>query len=279
MKKLRSALMLLLTVASALGCLLSCMHTATLTARLEQVERSSRADMNYLRGYIRRLEGELTQSVIDRLEAIARPQDTPVGGGACEDSKGESTQESVTETETPLPESETLPVALPLPETYPEQERETAGGSNTEGEVSTGTHPESEAVTLPAILPETLPVWESESSADGTASETTGERPVETTAEADRSDTEGEMDTECETETLELPTHDQTETQPAEPAPVLYTVAAHNGRIGVFDATGRLIREVNVFLFALPTPDREALTVGIPAYSREEMLDIVKRYE
>ncbi len=265
MKKLKTTLMLLLTMASMLGCLLSCMYTATLTARLDEVARSNRADMNYLRGCIRRLESELTQSVLNRLEEIARPQDTPDGGESSAENvwdpdsavttpDGESSQESIPSSD--IPDSAPESIAVVLPEIYPEPSTESTCDTDTDTE-SESTMPETAA---PAV-DETRPASESETAVES----------------------ETRIDEAAESESLELPTHNQTETLPPipepDPAPVLYTVAAHNGRIGVFDATGRLIREVNVFLFALPREDREALTVGIPAYSREEMLEIVKRYE
>ena len=58
----------------------------------------------------------------------------------------------------------------------------------------------------------------------------------------------------------------------------LYTVRAHEGIIGIFDADGTLCRSVNVFVMTLPEADREALAAGIPAYSEEEMRRIAERF-
>jgi hypothetical protein len=58
----------------------------------------------------------------------------------------------------------------------------------------------------------------------------------------------------------------------------LYTVRAHEGIIGIFDADGTLCRSVNVFVMTLPEADREALAAGIPAYSEEEMRLIAERF-
>ena len=65
------------------------------------------------------------------------------------------------------------------------------------------------------------------------------------------------------------------ETAPAAP----YLVAAHNGIIGLFDASGALLRTANVYLMTLPEADRATLTVGIPAGDWEEALELLGRYE
>ncbi len=279
MKKLKTTLTILLCFVAALGCLISCIYTATLAARIDQVARASRADMNYLRSLIRNLEGELTEAVIDRLDAIARPSDgmtnppssgtdgLPVGGDAESDTWVETRVDTTAETaddSSPAPaesavESENTPETDAQPETYPE------------------TLPASRPETLPAeetsFTPETIPEWEILPPASDS----------ETSAPDEPFESERESDTTPETDTVDIPTHNRPETESpvedtASPA-ALYTIAAYKGHIGVFDATGRVVREVNVFLFALPAVDREALAVGIPAYSREEMVAIVARYE
>lgn len=69
------------------------------------------------------------------------------------------------------------------------------------------------------------------------------------------------------------------ETLPSYESPEpMYTVKAHEGIIGIFDADGALCRSVNVFVMTLPEADREALAAGIVAYSEEEMRMIAERY-
>ena len=94
-----------------------------------------------------------------------------------------------------------------------------------------------------------------------------------------------------ETEAVTVPTHKAPETQPSdhasddvgmngeETAAAQYMLTEHNSVIGVFDASGELIRTVNVFVMTLPEAEREALAVGIPAYSYEEMCELAERYE
>lgn len=99
--------------------------------------------------------------------------------------------------------------------------------------------------------------------------------------------TQKPADTEAPTEGVTLPTHNSPETVPSadslptpETAPAApYLVAAHNGIIGLFDASGALLRTVNVYLMTLPEADRTALTVGIPAGDWEEALELLGRYE
>lgn len=86
------------------------------------------------------------------------------------------------------------------------------------------------------------------------------------------------------TEEVTLPVHQSPETQaPVEEvtaAPAsLYLIAEQNGIIGLFDASGALLKSVNVFVMTLPASDREALAVGIPASSWEEALAILERFE
>ena len=92
----------------------------------------------------------------------------------------------------------------------------------------------------------------------------------------------GSPETGAPTEEITLPTHDSPETVPPaeEPRPAAqYILAEHEGILGVFDASGELLRTVNVYVMTLPLADREALAVGIPAYSEEEMDVLVSQYE
>lgn len=94
-------------------------------------------------------------------------------------------------------------------------------------------------------------------------------------------------DTEAATEGVTLPTHNSPETAPSaggestpETSPAApYLVAAHNGVIGLFDASGALLKTVNVYLMTLPEADRAALTVGIPARDWDEALELLGQYE
>lgn len=92
-------------------------------------------------------------------------------------------------------------------------------------------------------------------------------------------------DTEVATEEVTVPTHSSPETapvggeSPSEPSRVSpYLVASHEGIIGLFDASGALLRTANVYIMTLPESDREALTVGIPAGDWAEALEILERY-
>ncbi len=111
---------------------------------------------------------------------------------------------------------------------------------------------------------------------------------AETDLETNRPETETESDpneseTNPDTEEVTLPIHHSPVTLPLPMEPEspssLYIIAEHNGVIGVFDAEGALLETVNVFVLTLPEEDLEALTVGIPAYSWEEAMEIAGRYE
>ena len=93
-----------------------------------------------------------------------------------------------------------------------------------------------------------------------------------------------------ETEAVTVPTHKAPETQPSEDSDAdagisseetaaRYILTEHDSVIGVFDASGELVRTVNIFVMTLPPAEREALAVGIPAYSYEEMCRLVEQYE
>ena len=90
-----------------------------------------------------------------------------------------------------------------------------------------------------------------------------------------------------ETEEMTIPTHSSPETSPpadteasAAPLPASpYLVAAHDGVIGIFDATGALLKTANVYIMTLPESDRAALEVGIPVGSWAEALRLLDMYE
>ncbi len=110
--------------------------------------------------------------------------------------------------------------------------------------------------------------------------------PVQDESSVDTSTQNGTSSDKSEaiTEEATVPTHESPETQRPEDSAeetrqALYLLAEHEGRIGVFDAGGELLRTLNVFVMTLPTSDREALTVGIPAYSWQEMCELTERYE
>ena len=94
-----------------------------------------------------------------------------------------------------------------------------------------------------------------------------------------------ETESEPATEAVTIPTHNSPETIPSvdiepETLPVSpYLVAAHEGIIGLFDASGALLRTVNVYIMTLPEADRAALTVGIPAGDWEEAMSLLEMYE
>ncbi len=133
---------------------------------------------------------------------------------------------------------------------------------------------------LTAGLQEILPV----EPVGGVGEETTA--PAETEEERE---SETVTDTAVETaapdtEAVTLPVHQSPETQaPSEPEtaipPSLYLIAEHKGIIGLFDASGELLRSVNVFVMTLPEAEREALAVGIPARSWSEAVEMLDRYE
>jgi hypothetical protein len=107
--------------------------------------------------------------------------------------------------------------------------------------------------------------------------DTSDTRPEENTDGETDEDTVGEPETNLpESEEVTVPTHNSPET--AAPT-ALYTLAAYNGMIGVFDQGGELVRVINVFVMTLPEAEQEALAMGIPAYSEEEMRQIAERFE
>ena len=88
------------------------------------------------------------------------------------------------------------------------------------------------------------------------------------------------------TEGVTIPTLNAPETTPPTDAELLpetipaspYLVSAHEGIIGIFDATGALLKTANVYIMTLPAADRVALEVGIPAGSWAEALRLLEMY-
>ena len=101
-------------------------------------------------------------------------------------------------------------------------------------------------------------------------------------AEGEEPSSSAETEGSVPTEEVTLPTHQSPETQVPEKettAPAsLYLISEENGIIGLFDASGALLKSVNVFVMTLPEADREALAVGIPAASWEEAVTILDRF-
>ena len=101
------------------------------------------------------------------------------------------------------------------------------------------------------------------------------------------SETTPAVENDESTEDVTIPTHSSHETSPSDETeaslgiiPVSpYLVAAHEGMIGVFDATGVLLKTANVYIMTLPESDRSALEVGVPADSWAEALRLLDMYE
>lgn len=89
------------------------------------------------------------------------------------------------------------------------------------------------------------------------------------------SDAEAEDVTETDTE--ELLTSSDTEISAVTEPLGGYTVRAHEGIIGVFDAEGALVESVNVSVITLPEADRQALDEGIIAVNMEEVREILDK--
>jgi hypothetical protein len=131
---------------------------------------------------------------------------------------------------------------------------------------------------VPEDTIETAATDEAETNGEEDVGEDTSDtRPEENTDGGTDEDTVGEPDTQLpESEEVTVPTHNSPET--AAPT-ALYTLTAYNGMIGVFDQGGELVRVINVFVMTLPQAEQEALAMGIPAYSEEEMRQIAERFE
>ena len=110
--------------------------------------------------------------------------------------------------------------------------------------------------------------------------ETTSETETDT---GDTDSVETDRVPEAATEEVTVPVQNSPETMPPEDVPTvdaspaaLYVVTEYNGIIGVFDPVGELVRTVNVLTFTLPQADRSALQLGIPAYSEQELIEILE---
>lgn len=218
MRNFKTVCLVIIASVAVIGSILSAFYASQLSAYVEQLERSARADMIYLRGYIRRLENELTDAIANLSEETSFPTNTD------QISDTETEAESVLETE--------------------------------RSDLPTDGHPEDDSETHEA---ETEFDFESETE---TETESEAESESETDAE-DESDTEFESETEIE---------------PEPEKPILYTLTIYNGRIGVFDATGRILCTLNVFVPSLPASDYAALLAGVPIYSQEQMWEIWDKY-
>ena len=113
---------------------------------------------------------------------------------------------------------------------------------------------------------------------------------IETEVIIDETETTDESESDSETqsgdEAVTVPAHKAPETgEPAEDtaetesSAAMYLLTGYNGVIGIFDASGELVRTINVFVMTLPEAEQEALAVGIPAYSYEEMCELAEQYE
>ena len=218
MRNFKTVCLVIIASVAVIGSVLSAFYASQLSAYVEQLERSARADMIYLRGYIRRLENELTDAIANLSEETSFPTNTD------QISDTETEAESVLETE--------------------------------RSDLPTDGHPEDDSETH-----ETETAFDFESETE-TETESDAESESETDAE-DESDTEFESETEIE---------------PEPEKPILYTLTIYNGRIGVFDATGRILCTLNVFVPSLPASDYAALLAGVPIYSQEQMWEIWDKY-
>ena len=95
-----------------------------------------------------------------------------------------------------------------------------------------------------------------------------------------------ETDGESGNEEVTVPTHNAPETQETgeeitetDAPAAMYLLTVYQGVIGVFDASGELVRTINCFVMTLPEAEQEALAVGIPAYSDEELNALAAHYE
>lgn len=122
---------------------------------------------------------------------------------------------------------------------------------------------------------------------DGVVDDETEQVSPDTEADQEtESEINSDSESESESEEVTVPAHKAPETgEPTEDtvetdAPAaMYLLTAYNGVIGVFDASGDLVRTINVFVMTLPKAEQEALAVGIPAYTHEEMCALAEQYE
>ena len=98
------------------------------------------------------------------------------------------------------------------------------------------------------------------------------------TVESDAQSTAPEStapETESESQSIKQPEAAPESTAPA----VMFTAREVNGRIGIFDASGALIRTLTVPVVTLPRADREQLAVGIALASQAELDALIEDFE
>ena len=93
------------------------------------------------------------------------------------------------------------------------------------------------------------------------------------TTEAPTADPETETVPESTEASTEAP--EQTDTDAVAKA---YTVGVLDGRIGIWDADGKLIRPLNVAVATLPRADREQLAAGIVLTGEDELNALIEDY-
>ena len=81
-------------------------------------------------------------------------------------------------------------------------------------------------------------------------------------------------ETESESQSIKQPEAAPESTAPA----VMFTAREVNGRIGIFDASGALVRTLGVPVVTLPRADREQLAVGITIHSEEELKALIEDF-
>jgi hypothetical protein len=124
-----------------------------------------------------------------------------------------------------------------------------------------------------------LPAEDVTKTSDGTA---TPPMPEDTPDEGTSASDAPASPEETVTEAVTLPVHHSPETSPSDTEPAsaaLYLICEHGGIIGVFDRAGKLTDTRNVLVMTLPRADRDALTVGIPVFSEEELEALLEKYE
>lgn len=97
------------------------------------------------------------------------------------------------------------------------------------------------------------------------------------TVESDAQSTAPEStapETESESQSIKQPEAAPESTAPA----VMFTAREVNGRIGIFDASGALVRTLTVPVVTLPRADREQLAVGITIHSEEELKALIEDF-
>ena len=82
-------------------------------------------------------------------------------------------------------------------------------------------------------------------------------------------------ETESESQSIKQPEAAPESTAPA----VMFTAREVNGRIGIFDASGALVRTLTVPVVTLPRADREQLSAGIALASQAELDALIADYE